>query len=371
MGNDSEQKKYNVGISLLRLWMCYEVLIDHFASAWNRNNAETSVISWILSKYEFISVPIFILLAFALSDYVKMSVDSSSMKKRFYRLIIPTVFWGVTYWIVLSIYDFAYGKENIHGISDLIWQIVFGHAYNRTLWFQADLIFLTTIVILLFKLLKNKTYIVLLFFSAISLYLQYSGINAEMFADVNWPQTFLGGYFYCDYVMHTTGRFVELMPYTFIGLLIYNSRVLIKDKENNKKPFELSNIPFMIGSIIIVLLLLNSEMFVFPPGYMYGGLYSICMAIATICVFNYLPFDCLPERVKRVINKLAKHTMAVYFMHILVNKIICKAVEELLHIDIYEELNPLLCCLIIYVICFVIAVSLSHIRVRFIRESMS
>ena len=98
---DNASDKLNVGISLLRIWMIFEVMIIHFSFDWCRVNAEEDMTVRVLQRYEYVAVPVFILLAFMLSDYKGMAADRISFRKRMYRLLLPNIFWAVVYYIVL------------------------------------------------------------------------------------------------------------------------------------------------------------------------------------------------------------------------------------------------------------------------------
>ncbi len=338
--------------------MIFEVMIIHFAFEWCQDNAASSLPVWLLYKYEYIGVPVFIFLAFALSDYKEMSVDIKRLRKRMYRLLVPNVFWAVVYFLILSALGIVYHEQLVHGVSDLFWQLLFGHVYNRSLWFQTVLILSTLIVIVLYRFLKDKAFIALFLISVLSLFLQYSGVNGVMFDLIPWPSNVLGGYFSGGYVMYTLGRGIELLPYVFLGTIV--GRLGLLQKLINYRWYAL------MVSFCITILVLSQQIFTVPSGFMYGGLGNMTLAISLIVFFWYLPLEKLPDVLKKGINILAGYTMAVYFMHQLIKWIYVLVFR----IPVFEIFNPFLGCAIIYFSCIVIAFLLSHIRIRFIRESM-
>ena len=141
------KREYNLGIGLLRIWMCFEVVLNHFKTwpGWPGVIDETSIkgISYILYFYGNIAVPFFMLSAFSFCNILELAQDNNKMKKRINRLMIPHVFWTIIYFIIYILLEKKKGIKLLHGVGDFFWQLVGGHSYNSVAWFQIDLIFLT------------------------------------------------------------------------------------------------------------------------------------------------------------------------------------------------------------------------------------
>ena len=146
-----EADKFNYGLAILRIWMCFEVVLDHFKN-WDGATAES--LPWpfrMLLRYGGIAVPVFMLSSFLLTDMAKLSSDRKKKKKRFYRLLVPHVFWAFSYFVIYKLLDIIKGLSLEHGIKDLVLQLALGHSLNQTEWFQIDLIVITAIFILGFR----------------------------------------------------------------------------------------------------------------------------------------------------------------------------------------------------------------------------
>lgn len=196
---NKQKKEINIGISLLRIWMCFEVVLEHF-KVWNwdtinQNSELHQYICNFLSFYMFMAVPCFMILAFMFTDIEQIAREGDSFKRRLIRLITPVIFWAILYLIVYLIMDYVFGTKQIQFKTDLLWQITFGHAYNRTLWFQFDLIIITLLYAGIYRFLdKKKALVVIAFLSLFALKAQYSGMNAITLQKINlvvYPKTYV------------------------------------------------------------------------------------------------------------------------------------------------------------------------------------
>ena len=59
-----EKREYNLGIALLRIWMCFEVVLCHFRT-W-------TIKGGILYEFQGAAVPVFMLVAFVFCDVDKL-----------------------------------------------------------------------------------------------------------------------------------------------------------------------------------------------------------------------------------------------------------------------------------------------------------
>ena len=225
-------KSYNIGLALLKIWMCFEIILDHYKN-WDDLFIESLHgpfnIYKILISYGDPAVPIFMLIAFILSDMETVVQDKTKIEKRFYRLLVPTFFWAVVYYVFLGIFDIIFDRHYIHGITDLFWQLALGHSYNLSLWFQTDLILLTIIFIVLFKYFNNRIALILsALFAYFALFLQYSSMILDSLLLLAWPETMFGGFFSPSYIIYPVGRLFEMMPYAVIGIFYCHFRILAR-----------------------------------------------------------------------------------------------------------------------------------------------
>lgn len=356
MEKNKQKTIYNIGLALLKILMCFEVVIDHFKN-WG-NNAFDEPLRLMLMLYGSIAVPIFMISAFVLTG-IEHVHDNSRIKKRFYRLLVPNFFWAVIYY---ATYYFFGCFDIIHGWTDFFWQIAFGHSYNQSLWFHSDLIVMTIIVILLFRFLHlRNAMLVSSVFAYIALYLQYSGINGALFLGINWPEQIWGGYFHKSYVTYPVGRFVEMVPYAVLGIFLGYYKVL----ETLKK----SRNYIIIASVLCLYFFFSfSDYFIMPSGYGYQGMTRIIIALTTLVLFWLLPFDKVPRLINNAIVEISNHTMAIYFMHRIIAFIIYNTI---LNSFLNMKKGTIHDCIIIFCISLFVSLILCRIPVKFIRMSMS
>lgn len=278
--NNIPKKEINIGISLLRIWMCFEVVLEHFKTwDWDTINQTSKLhqsICNFLSFNMFMAVPCFMILAFIFTDIEYIAKDGVQFKRRLIRLITPVIFWAVIYLLVYVVLDYVYGTKLIQFKTDLLWQIIFGHAYNRTLWFQFDLIVITLLYVGVFRYLdKKRALTVIAFFTLFALIAQYSNKNAEILQKINlgiYPKT---------YVLESLGRICEMIPYATIGVIIKEFKVLDKEEA------AIDTLLKIILSLLTIKFLKSNSVFYTPLGFVYQGIQKIVIAFFYV-VFFYL-----------------------------------------------------------------------------------
>ena len=196
-------KKINYGIAILKMLMCFEVILIHF---WV---GPVNKILVPFSMMEGLAVPVFMFLSFYFTHNTFLTNDNQIIKKRIWRVVYPQIGWAVLYWSVFIILQIKVSL-NIT-IKDLLWQIVTGHSpqINPSMWFQTILIALTLIYILIFRFVSDKKGILLIIFITIlSLWIQYSGYNWMLFGTLRYE------------LKYPLGRFFEMIPYATLGFFV-------------------------------------------------------------------------------------------------------------------------------------------------------
>lgn len=136
--------------------MCFEVVCCHFG-----DGKEKSIVMNILWQcigiFRRCAVPCFVIMTFYFARKIFIINDRGVFYKRLYRLFLPNLVWAIIYIFVIWI------CQDYNAISGLRWskafvlQVLLGHVYNRTMWFQVDLIWLTCVYYILYKLFgENK-----------------------------------------------------------------------------------------------------------------------------------------------------------------------------------------------------------------------
>ncbi len=353
-------KERNVGMSLLRIWMCYEVIMNHF---YKNQMTGGEWYFWpvqILNMCLVLAAPVFMLISFSLSDMEKMVSDKEKIKGRFYRLLVPHLFWSMVYFLIFLALDVIFHSGFLNGVTDLFWQLLLGHSINQTLWFQIDLIWLTALFCVIFSFLKNKgPYIACTGLFILAMILQYTGINGHMFDGVQWPATVWGGYFDPFYVTYPIGRVMEVLPIAVIGIFLHRFRILERLKKHG---LAVSIVMVVFFAATIPLLKMPA-----PDGYGYSGISTILQIIFLMVGFYTFPFEKLPNGLKNVIHGIAKYTMAIYFMHRLTATLLYKTgLSNILHM----HPGSLWDCGIIFLLSLLSAWLIGKIPVKWVRASV-
>lgn len=338
-------KNYNYGLAVLRIMMTFVVVLCHF---WNSDDSFTGI-ALFFHKLKPLAVPTFLLMAFFFFEKSLHACSLSSLKKRISRLLVPHICWAFIYFgveIILSkffniiLYDTEYNMY-----LQLFWQVLLGSAKNLApqFWYQSVLILYTILVWLIFKFIKSdKAYILLLAFTAASLFLQYSGINALWFGGLEYEQRY------------TLGRFVEMLPYIPVGLIIAKSG-LVKILKKIKWVL----LPL---SAMIFVFLNNSTRFT-TGDFGYGGIYLLFTSTLIFLFFSILPISVLPKPFCAVIMFVSKYAFGIFCSHFLVGRIFNYYITYF-GIQISEFLG----CVAIWAICFVLSFLISLIPSKFFKQ---
>ena len=360
MKNQTDSENYNYGLAILRIWMCFEVVLDHFMS-WNTSNKyEIKQPMRLLFEYGGVAVPVFMIIAFVFTDIEAVSKDKSKIAKRLKRLLVPYCFWNIAYYVVYYIIEHVNTEITLtHGISDLAWQFLFGSAINATLWFQTEIIVITALYILIYRVFAKKTANMIVTGTAvIAIVLQYTGMHSKLCL-VQFPATLFGCYFDSQYFIYTVVRFFEVLPMAAIGVFIFQ-RGFLGDRSIKTR------IVLLFCLVATLRILLNTEFFVMPYGLGYQGLQVIAIAVVSIFLFFYLPLSWIPKWAKSLIKLIASTTMATYYIHRMVGTIIYNsALEKSLNMtkgSFYD-------CVIIFGMCITMSLILRNIPIGFVKKS--
>lgn len=317
--------------------MCFEVILCHF---YNGGGSRFLFLFDVLKNY---AVPVFMMMSFLLTAKIFLTKNPLSFKKRIYRLTVPLLGWGVIYLL------FYLGIQVVTGINisqsktitDYIRTALTGHA----MWYQIDLIVLSFVFFMIFYVFKKRIGIVLInCLLVVSLYLQYSGINYEIFNE-------------CQQYKYILGRLCEMLPYAVIGFdLAYFS---VYQKAEKYRTI------IMAGALIGCVLILNIILpigFLFRgpsrvPGFGYAGGIGIIFSILMIAIAYLIPQRWFVEPIKKSISFLSPYTLGIYCMHYLIGDLMTLTVKE----------PSFLMCIFIFVICYVISIIINYIPIKSIK----
>lgn len=331
--NNCNKFNFNYGLACLRIWMCFEVILNHL---WTYQ--ENEKIFWIFIKMKPVAVPVFMLISFFFMEPHFLNSTRESRKKRMWRIIYPQLGWAIIYFVIYRLDDLILDTNHVYRIEDLLLQICFGHSINQTMWFQFDLIVLTFLFFLIFKHFSkdNKVAIKILFvLLLLSLFLQYTGLSYSLISHLR-PE-----------LSYPIGRIFEVLPYAVIGFYLAYFRVL--DKLESK-------IKIVIPTLLIIMLL-NLWKNILPTitGFGYSG---FSLLITAVCLTTIAYIIRFPQFIQKnnCIKYVTKYTLGIYCMHRLVGNI-CEELFTILGVPV----GNFLYCIMIYICCYIISAVIARI----------
>lgn len=96
----NESKKHNLGIEILRFFLCFSVVAGHCDY-----HGTGKIVNNLMAGFKWYHVSTFCLLSFYLTSKYFFIFDWINFKKRIIRLVYPLVVWAWIYWIILLVSD--------------------------------------------------------------------------------------------------------------------------------------------------------------------------------------------------------------------------------------------------------------------------
>lgn len=317
------KKEYNYGLAILRMLMCFMVVLVH---CWDA--VETGIFFRGLDVLRGYAVVVFMAMAFALGQKQLVELNKTSIKRRFERLIIPQVGWAIIYWGAYSAKNMLFHHSNELTVKDLLLQIVLGHTVNQTMWYQADLIYITILFIAVIVLFKSKHSYALGVIGVLAIIAQYSGANL-IFGTLPEAMSF------------PLGRIAEMLPVAVVAFML--SQVDFFEKAKQKKLLSI------LLSLVVLVISIQLRGIIDEPGYCYSGIDKVFVAISLVIMFYCLPLENIGDGIKRGISLATNYTLGIYCMH----RLILSTMDMLIkHAGLKLVLGRMSTCLVIYVVCF-------------------
>ena len=308
-------QKKNIGLDLLRVWLSFEVVVDHF---WHQNGLTGF---WdFLSQMRSLAVPCFLLTSFYLTANRYATSDGAWLKRRFSRLCVPYFVWPVVYFILVlscsalsetfvrttvGMTEFKhYGFDLALDGWDLVRQWAFGidRRLVHQFWFHSNMIFWTAGLFLLLKyVVRPKARVAMLAGCVMfGLVMQYSGANTFLFDRI------------CFEFKYSAGRLLATLPYAAIALLVGMQRKRVDESGGATRAI------FAVVGLFLLFFVHYSGGFPRPEGLGYQGVSLLLMALGTVTFFYCLPLDRAPAAVGAAIGWVSKFCMGIYCCHLAV-----------------------------------------------------
>jgi len=310
-------KKINYNIELLRLILCFWVVLHHCCK----------YVGEFKGRFH---VPTFLIMSFYFYYNSLKSKAIIKINQRFQRILIPYIIWPIFIFIfnniLVKIFGITKFQEKLK-IKDLVLQLIFGFRYQVVFYYQFNLILLT-IIFTIISILYNKNLINIYLLSLIVAYFfQYSYWNKYIFEK------------YRVFVRIPLGSFLELLPFSVCGIILHYFDVIAKLKKNKTLSI------IFIESIIF--LILKFDIFVKIKGYFFPGIF---LNVGGICIFILFSlFSLQNKKLLLFLKIITNFTGGIYYVHkacyFVLKKIFLFVKEKTFH-------GSVLVYLISYIICY-------------------
>ena len=353
--------KKNIGLDLLRVWLSFEVIIDHF---WHEPGL--AGVPLFLSQMRSLAVPCFLLMSFYLTAHRYESCDAGWLKKRFGRLGVPYLVWPLVYfgvlWLCVALSP-AFRETTLRATElkyygfdlaldgwDLVRQWVFGmdRRLVHQFWFHHNLIVLTAGLFALFACVRRVRFraYLLTAFVCLGLALQYSPVNVWLFGGLPWE------------VKYSFGRLAATLPYAALGLLVGFERGRLDGLRQGTRGFVAA-----VGAFLLLFVHYGNVM-PRPSGLGYQGLNLLVMAFGTVALFSCLPFDRAPKWLADAVAFVSRFCMGIYCCHLLVGYAVNAWLLPLLGLR-FEGLGS---CAVIWLVSYGVCLVLARLPGRLVKD---
>lgn len=334
-------KTKNSGICLLRIWVCFHVVLCHF---WNANEAADILLPFSVMREYAVSTSM--VLSFYLVHKTFVSRDKKRMGKRIWRIAWPQIGWTLIYWGVYELFSKIFNLNWSNGISDFLLQLLTGHVMNinPTMWFQVVMLAITLLFVIVFMICEPKTGLIIsIVLGASAIALRYSGITTLLFSNLPYE------------LKYPLGRFFEMIPYAVVG----NALAYWNFFERIRK-FKWISFTVAIFVTLLSVLLIPDEAVLSFGDHGIKGLFIACGMVAAAYV---IPIERIPAKVHSFIEFVSRYTLGIYCGHRFVGKFFEIALKRF---GIKTE--TFLICVCLYVVCFMIMFVISKLPFKLTKQ---
>lgn len=326
-------KERNLGIDFLKAWMAFEVVLCHYG-----HGSDEFVFRYFFSYFRTVTVPVFMMISFYFSKKMILDKenDNNSILRRMKRIYLPLVFWAIAYYVICNAIYLLTGDVNFNSsLESLVWQLLLGHGNNPAMWYNVNLALLTLLFFYIHKVCPRKAVYIYIFMAAVSIICQYSELNT-CFLPLGLT------------ISHPLGRIFETIPYALLGLLISSY-------------FKVNNwILLLVYAVCLILCLFLGFKY---THYSYGhaGVGLMLLSFTIMLIFMNIPFNRLSPFVKSPILFVAKYSMGIYCIHLLVGRIV---------IACGVDIKPFYLTILIYFISLIACYLISLIPLRLFKSAV-
>lgn len=290
--NNSVIKKRNLGLELLRMNLCFWIVIFHSCQIKNKK------LKFILIESK-LHVPTFIIISFYFLYPIISRNDFYKIKERLNRLFIPFLTYSLITWLINNLLFFFFRFNRFNRkllIKEIISQLLVGRPCLGVLWFHFNLIIFTLAFYIISRLFKNNYLFILQIIGILAYILQYSNFNYYFFIQYN------------NDIKYSIGFFSEFVPIAVNGFSLCSINFIQKLNLHKKRNLFLFSISFY--------LLFKYNIFNNVKGFNYQGINKNIGAFLLFSIFSIIPLEKIKFKfLIYIINHITKYTGGIYYLH--------------------------------------------------------
>ena len=324
--NKNSKSSLNLGIELLRIIMCFWVILYH---CFDTNNKKIKKII----KFKRFHVPTFMFISFYYFYNNLNTRNISKIKMRLIRHSIPYIIWPTIIWIFNNIKYIIFQTNRFNRrltLTELIYQLTFGIKIYGIIWFNNILLLFIIFFTLISLIFKKKFLLIFQIISILVYAFDYSKYRPKITKSYTW--IFLG-------------RVLGMFPISVTGLFLSSLNIISKlkiDKNRNKA---------ILICFLNILFLFKYDIFIINRGYVYRSILFNIAAINFFIFFSLVPFEKIKNKfVITFIKIITKYTGGIYYIHMIVKKNLYKKIDLINNKTVY---GCIIIYLISYFICFI------------------
>ena len=279
----------NLGIQILRFLLSFFVTLDHCISKKIKNQ----FIFFFKNRFH---VPCFIIISFFFSYLTITERNIIKIIKRFERLLIPYLVYPAIIFVINNIFLILFNNgiySKLFTMHDLIIQIIIGRNIVPVFWFQFFLIWTTLLFVIISFMAKKEYLFIIGQIYILSYILRYSNINYNFFNQFK------------PIIRYSIAQFVEVMPMSVSGQIIFFLSLIIKKKNCDKNIIYFS----FVGLFILVKYNIFSTVKLFA----FGGIILDIGSIFLFFIFYFIPVNNIKSNtIKILITHVTNYTQGIY-----------------------------------------------------------
>lgn len=321
--NKNASKKRNLGIQVLRMFLCFRIVLLHYYSSKN-------IFIKKLKKRRF-QVPCFFFISFYFLYPTISQKNKNKFLLRLERLLVPYIIHPIINWIINNLMFLIIKFNRYNGflkLKDLTTQIIVGRGIYgiAVLWFHFNLLIFTIFFFIFSFILSNHFLNFFQIFALASYTLQYSGINYRFFKQ------------YTENIWMSIGNLIETFPVAIFAFY-FSSIQLNKILLNNRKKC-------LLFSFLFLYLLSKFDIYAKIKGFSSPGIKQIFISLFLFIFFSLIPFEIFNSKVLLLIEQLTKYTQGIYCLHFLF--------QYYLRLK-FEKRGSFFGCILLYIISYLVS----------------